>query len=116
MTFDTEHITDNTGQMTNDSHVSSVSDYLSDFVSVHEQPWPQIEVEESMEDVDFVVQVNGKVREVLKLSLEQAKTQEVAQSRALDTEKVKKHLEGRNYKVVFVPGKLINFVTTESLV
>ena len=29
---------------------------------------------------------------------------------ALESEKVKKYLEGKKYKSIFVPGKIINFI------
>jgi len=80
--------------------------------SVHLQSWPSVDpsllVEESLK---VAVQVNGKLREVLDLSPEDAQSQVTVLSLALDSPKVSKWLgKTEPKKVVFVPKKLLNIV------
>ncbi|MBI4049839.1 MAG: leucine--tRNA ligase [Candidatus Doudnabacteria bacterium] len=77
--------------------------------SVHLEPWPQYDeklVEE--EEVNIVVQVNGKVRATFKAS--RSASQVDIEKLAKADENVAKYLEGKVRKVIFVPGKVINFV------
>lgn len=82
------------------------------FNSVHTQPWPEYDarlVEE--ETVEFVVQVNGTVREKLNVKCQVSSVKPEMEEMARGSVKVQRYLEGRKVrKVVFVPGKLINFV------
>ena len=76
--------------------------------SIHLQSWPvykQKELEEK--EVTMVVQVNGKVRGKIMLS-RSAKEQE-AEKAALEIENVRKYVPER-YTLIFVPGKIINFI------
>ena len=77
---------------------------------VVETPWPSWEEEVARaEEVTIVVQVNGKVRDQILVQRE-AREEEVRE-RALQSEKVKRHLADKEIKkVIFVPGRLINFV------
>ena len=53
--------------------------------------------------------INGKVRD--RITLPAGFTQEEAQEVALQSEVVKRHLEGKEpRKVIVVPGKLVNIV------
>ena len=52
----------------------------------------------------IVVQINGKVKDRI------ADGPDVEQ-RALASAKVQTYLKGASYRAVFVPGKVINFVT-----
>ncbi len=72
--------------------------------------WPSYDKEALKEDViNIVVQVNGKVRDQLKVPA--GASEDEIKTFALASEKVKRHLEGKEIKkVVFVPGRLINFV------
>ena len=61
------------------------------------------------ETYTLVVQVNGKVRDQVEVSVEA--TKEELEAMIKERPKVKKYLEGKTIKnVVFVPKKLINFV------
>jgi len=82
------------------------------FVSVHEKPWPNRELEDVNEDVHIVVTVNGKKRDVLDLNRSEALIQSLVQEKAAGSGKVNKYLEGLNYRVIFVPGDSIHFVTS----
>ncbi|MDP3954805.1 MAG: leucine--tRNA ligase [bacterium] len=82
------------------------------FESVHQQSWPEYDPSLIQEEkVTIVVQINGKVRD--KIEVEQAKGLIQSEVAVLvkASGKTKDHLEGKNIKkVIFVPGKLINFV------
>jgi len=61
--------------------------------------------------VTVVVQVNGKLREKLAVGSERCEVRTEIEKLAQESERVKKYLEGNKIKkVIFVPGKLINFV------
>ncbi len=77
---------------------------------IAETPWPNYDEEAiRAEEITIVVQVNGKVRDQLKVPAEAG--EEEIKALALKSEKVKRHLEGKDVKkVIFVPGRLINFV------
>ncbi len=77
---------------------------------IAEAPWPEPQEEAlKAEEINIVVQVNGKVRDQLKVPVEAG--EEEIKDLALKSEKVRRHLEGKEIKkVIFVPGRLINFV------
>ncbi len=72
--------------------------------------WPTYDPARATADtVEFVVQVNGKVR--ARLPMPRGIAQADAQAAALADEKIKKYLDGGSVrKVVFVPDRLINLV------
>ena len=78
--------------------------------SIHTHPWPAFDAELARDDeVELVVQVNGKVRGRVMLPL--AATEEQAREAALADERVASLVEGRELRrVIFVPGKLLNLV------
>ena len=72
--------------------------------------WPDYDPDKTIADtVEFIVQVNGKVR--ARLPMPRGITEEAAQASALADENVRRFLDGdRVRKVVFVPDRLINLV------
>ena len=92
----------------------------SKFLFIHLHPWPIYDEKYLVEtEVTIVVQVNGKTRDVIKVKSQKSTLrlrsgQEVkseVEKIAKESEKVTKHLAGKSIKkVIFVPGKLINFV------
>jgi len=78
--------------------------------SIHNFTWPPWD--ESLvttEEFTLVVQVNGKVRDRLTVPVDVG--EEEAKKLALQMEKVKPYVEGREVaKVIYVPGKLVNIV------
>ncbi|MEK7626126.1 MAG: leucine--tRNA ligase [Patescibacteria group bacterium] len=61
------------------------------------------------ENINIVIQVNGKLRATIKVSKDSDK--EFIENQARSENNVSKHLEGKSIKkVIFVPGKLVNFV------
>ena len=77
-----------------------------------EAPWPV--ADPALLEVDWVevvVQVNGKIRDRLRVSPGLAEDELVALARA--SERVQAHLDGGEVaRTVVVPGKLVNFVTS----
>ncbi len=75
-----------------------------------EHPWPEADPELLAEDVvEVVVQVNGKLRDRLRVPADISEDDLVAQARA--SERVRAHLDGGEpRRTVVVPGKLVNFV------
>lgn len=78
--------------------------------SISFEQWPTYDESKLVEDeVEIVVQLNGKVR--TKLSIPKDATKEVMEEIAMSDEKVKEGIEGKTVrKVVAVPGKLVNIV------
>ena len=78
--------------------------------SVHDQNWPEYDEKALVKDtVEIVVQVNGKIKE--KLDIAGGLFREEMEKTAMENEKVKGLIEGKNVvKVIAVPGKLINIV------
>ncbi|MEY2440265.1 MAG: leucyl-tRNA synthetase, partial [Verrucomicrobiota bacterium] len=74
------------------------------------QQWPDYDESFLVEDeVEIVLQINGKVRDHIKVSID-ASDEEV-KTAALNTAKIKDALGGRSAtKVVVVPKKLVNIV------
>jgi leucyl-tRNA synthetase len=78
--------------------------------SVHQQAWPTYEPALARADeVEVVVQVNGKVRDRLMLPVDLAEA--AAREQALSMPKIAEAVNGREpRKVIYVPGRLINIV------
>lgn len=78
--------------------------------SIHNQPFPQWNEDLAAEEqFTLVIQVNGKVRDkvMAPVSISEAEARDLA----LNREKVKTHLQGREAsKVVYVPRRLVNIV------
>ncbi|MDP9212127.1 MAG: class I tRNA ligase family protein, partial [bacterium] len=79
--------------------------------SIFEQDWPAIDQDALKQDTaTIVVQVNGKVRATVTLPAE-GLTEEAADAAARSNEIVQKYLGNAEPKqVIYVPGKLLNFV------
>jgi len=80
--------------------------------SIHLHPWPSFDPKYLVEDeVVIAVQVNGKLRETVKISNLKSQISKEAEKEAYKSEKVQKYLAGKTIrKVIFVPGKILNFV------
>lgn len=82
------------------------------FKSIHLHAWPEYDPKYLVEEtVNMVVQVNGKTRAVIEISRTDAIMQDRVENLIQGDEKVKKCLDRQNVKkVIFVAGKIINFV------
>ncbi|SHE87619.1 leucyl-tRNA synthetase [Modicisalibacter ilicicola DSM 19980] len=81
----------------------------------HQEPvidaaWPEVDDAALVkESVELVVQVNGKLRARIEVAPDASK--ESVETRALASENVQRHIEGKSLrKVIVVPGKLVNIV------
>ena len=75
-----------------------------------EESWPEYDEELTKENkINLVVQVNGKVRDMVSVVVGLPK--EEAEKLAFESEKAKKFMEGKEVvKVIVVPDKLVNIV------
>ncbi|PWJ96130.1 leucyl-tRNA synthetase [Oceanotoga teriensis] len=72
--------------------------------------WPTVDEEAlKVDELTIVIQVNGKLRSQLNVSVEE--DSEIIKKLALEDEKILKHIEGKSIvKVIYVPKKLVNIV------
>ncbi len=80
--------------------------------SIHLETWPEVNPGYLIEDnVSIVVQINGKVRDAVEIPSSESKTQNKVEEKVKKSDKIRKYLEGQQVKkVIYVEGKLINFV------
>ena len=78
--------------------------------SLLRMPWPKYNPELAKEDeIQIPVQVNGKLRGLV--TVPAGSSEDVIQSRAMEDEKAKAFIAGKQIvKVIVVPGKLVNIV------
>jgi len=71
-------------------------------------PWPAFDATHLIEDtLEIPVQVNGKLRDVIRVA--RGATQSEIEATALASEKVKSFLDGKTVKkIIVVPNKLVN--------
>ncbi|MDP4085937.1 MAG: leucine--tRNA ligase [Bacillota bacterium] len=74
------------------------------------ESWPAYDESKLVDDeIEIVIQVNGKVKH--KLTVPTGATKEALEQMAMDDTKVKEQIEGKTIrKVITVPGKLVNIV------
>ena len=74
------------------------------------QSWPAYDESKTIDnEVEIVVQINGKVR--LKLTVPADLDKDALQQTVMENEGVKELIAGKNaVKVISVPGKLVNIV------
>lgn len=74
------------------------------------QPWPKYDEGKTVDDeIEIVVQINGKIKD--KLMIPAGLDKDGTQEAAMNTEKIKGLIEGKNVvKVIAVQGKLVNIV------
>ena len=85
---------------------------LGESFSVHKAKWPKYDDSKITSDtVNITIQINGKVRGILNMGSEISKDEESVTSLAKEDKKIAKWLDGQTVKkIIFVSGKLINFV------
>ncbi len=87
-------------------------DIQKEYQSIHLASWPVPDRSKiQSKDITIVIQVNGKVRDTLTIDKEIDQKQSEIELMVKKSPKAEKFLTGKTIKrVVFVPGKLINFV------
>jgi len=82
--------------------------------SIHQHSWPKFAskfLEE--EEISIVVQINGKVRDVLVIQKDIVGNREVVEKMAMMSKKVEKFLEGKTVKkIVYIPGRVVSLVVS----
>ena len=78
--------------------------------SLTDQSWPAYDEAYMKEsEIELIVQVNGKVRDKIRVPVDI--TEQMAEKLSRESAKVSKYLSGQTVKnIIFVPGRLINFV------
>jgi leucyl-tRNA synthetase len=78
--------------------------------SLSESGWPKYDEQALVRtECELVVQVNGKLRDRIWMSMEAS--EEDAKALAFESEKIKEHINGKILrKVIYVPGKIMNLV------
>ena len=74
------------------------------------EPWPTYDESKTTEDTtEIAIQVNGKVRDTVKVSKDISK--EDLEKEALNSEIIKKWLENKEIvKIITIPGRIVNIV------
>ena len=87
-----------------------LNEILGNTKLVENSSWPKYDDSKVVDDVIVIaVQVNGKVRDTIKVRTDENK--EVVENEAMKANNVKKHLEGKEIvKVIVVPNKIVNIV------
>jgi len=80
--------------------------------SIHLEEWPTFQSKYLIEEeVAIVVQINGKLRDTIRIQNSKVKSQSDIEEAAKVSENIQKYLAGQTIKkVIYVEGKLINFV------
>jgi leucyl-tRNA synthetase len=78
--------------------------------SIHQQTWPAWNPALAAEDqIEVAVQVNGRVREVIRLPLNADQSEALAVAQAQP--RVSSHLVGHSIRnIIYIPGKILNIV------
>jgi len=78
--------------------------------SIHQQKWPNVDEDAAREEeIELVVQVNGKLRDKINASVDISEDQ--AKKLALESKAVQKYLGGKSpRKIIYVPERLVNIV------
>ena len=77
--------------------------------SIHLSSWPKAKVFEE-EELAIPIQVNGKLRVVIKIKRSTLNVKQEVEKKALSEDKIKKYLQGKRYRFIYVVGKVGNFV------
>jgi len=81
------------------------------FKSIHLEKWPEYDEKYLTEDeISIVVQVNGKLRDTIRIQSSELRIQNKVEEEARKSDKVKKYLTSSVKKVIYVEAKIINFV------
>ena len=97
----------------NDQKSTTISQYtFTKSNSIHLQPWPVYDPKLLVEEtVEIAIQVNGKLRDTITVERQKSNVQRDVEAAARGSDRVAKYLEGKSVtKVIFIPGKLVNFV------
>lgn len=79
-------------------------------LSVFNQSWPVFDPKALVKDeIEIAIQINGKIKS--KINISSSLNEEAIKEAALDDEKIKENLEGKDVKkVIVIKGRLVNIV------
>jgi leucyl-tRNA synthetase len=81
--------------------------------SIHVSSWPKVSAEEVKDEmITIPVQVNGKIRATIQVAVENADQNTIVKL-AVKEEKVKSYVEGKDYKVIYVPKRILNLIVMD---
>jgi leucyl-tRNA synthetase len=84
-------------------------DIFKEKTSVHVSTWPtQTEVDVKETSVEVPVQINGKFRGTVTVPVDA--DQKTIEKAATSTETLSKYIEGKKYRLIYVKGRICNFV------
>ncbi len=87
------------------------TEFLGEEFSIHRASWPQFDPELVVDEtITIVLQVNGKLRSTMAVSLELAQDKAALVEHARKDEKIRKYIQGKETKEIVIPQKIINFV------
>lgn len=77
--------------------------------SIHLSVWPTVIGKIIEEELIIPIQINGKLRSTLRVSRHEI-SKDMVEKKALQDEKIKKYIDGKPKKTIYIPGKIINFI------
>ena len=91
-------------------HITEELNEQIGYSPICEGEWPHYNEEKTIENVkDIAVQVNGKVRGTIRISVDDE--EQDIKDKAMECENVIKHIEGKEIvKVIVIKGKIVNIV------
>lgn len=91
-------------------HITEELNESVGFTPICESSWPEYDEAKTIdEEKSIAVQVNGKVRSTILISINDA--EEKVKEKALNEENVKKYIEGKEIvKVIVIPNRIVNIV------
>ena len=91
-------------------HITEELNESIDYAPLCESSWPEYDEAKTIdEEKSIAVQVNGKVRSTILISINDA--EEKVKEKALNEENVKKYIEGKEIvKVIVIPNRFVNIV------
>ncbi len=84
------------------------SDVFKEKDSIHLSSWPEVGSIDIETEIELPVQVNGKVRAIITTAVDASQDEVIAT--AAKEEKVASYISQKDYKVVFVKNKILNFI------
>ncbi|MCS6956673.1 MAG: hypothetical protein NZM02_02400, partial [Patescibacteria group bacterium] len=71
--------------------------------------WPEFETV-TEDEIEIPVQVNGKFRATIRINVSKIKDLNEIKRESLKNEKIKRYLKENEYEVIYIEGKVVNFV------
>ena len=91
-------------------HITEELNETIGYEPICNRPWPKYdEAKTEDQEKEIAIQVNGKVRDTIKININTSK--EELEKTALSRENIKKWIENKEVvKVIVVPGRIVNIV------